>query len=803
MEAMAAGKPILGYRTGAIVDLVKHGVNGYLAESIDDLYDGLVYCIENTETLGENSRELAKEFSWQRAVEKLAEVYRRAAQKQRPTVSVIIPCYNYASLVERAIQSAIIQDYPDLEHIVVVDDGSTDNTKEVVEKFNDPRVKYIHQENSGVANARNNGIASVDSTYICCLDADDFILRGFLSSCVRALEGDRTLGAAYTKLRLISRDGTREAKRASEWPTRFNYDLQVIGQNQIPTCCVYRREAWERLGGYRQRYAPKGCGSEDAEFWLRMGSIGYGAKLATEDPLFIYSFGGRTTGDANYEEIDWLYWHPWARDALHPFASVATPERDSHPVLSYDNPLISVIIPVGPGHEKSAINALDSLTAQSLRQWEGICVWDSTDTEVLEEYKRAFPFIRWVQTDGGEGAGYSRNRGVEVARAPLLMFLDADDWFYPTMLERCIDEYSAQGGDVAIYTDSVGKALLDQETVDKAEDGKILYYDPATKETVIAQKNKTYNWEKAILQPNNADMYIWNYISTLHPKSWFYEIGGFDEVMESWEDWDYWIRLAHKGKCFIHLEEELMVYPYYTGNRRQQGIDNWEKLVAYMKAKYEGVEMMPCRGCGNKRRSPPPRIPIRQTTNVFQTAQREAGQVSFDFDSDMVMISYNSPNRGDHRVVGHAQFQYAVQGLRMIETSGALRVDYGYRKQGDRFLVHRREIEAAPHLFQPVSAAIPEIQIASQARRPQTRAPNRLVSNPLTGEELTGDRKFDLQTIPGISADVATQLRDKGIDMPEDIIELGVDGLKEIRGVGNRKAEVIIAAVQKRLEEIG
>lgn len=798
MEAMAAGKPILGYASGAITDLVQHGVNGFLAKTQEELFDGLIYCIENKDVLGENSRNLAENLTWSKATAKVAEVYRAAVEEEPATASIIIPCYNYAPLVGRAIESAIAQTYKQLEHIIVVDDGSTDNTREVVAEWmqRDQRVRYIHQSNAGVAIARNRGIRETDSKYICCLDADDFLQPGFLSVCINELEQDRSLGVAYTKLKLISRDGTREAREPSEWPGEFNYDQQVRGLNQVPTCCVYRREAWERLGGYRQRYAPRGCGSEDAEFWLRMGSIGYGAKLATTEPMFVYSFGGRTTGDSNYVEIDWLAWHPWTHDALHPFASVATPAKDSHAVLSYDEPLVSVVVPVGPGHENNVVNALDSLEAQSFRKWEAICVWDSPNTKILEERKKAYPFVRW-EDGGGLGAGHARNVGARVARAPLLMFLDADDWFYSQMLERCVDEYSAEGGEVAIYTDSVGKAKLSKETVRNTEPGKILFYDGDTQETVIAQKNKEYNWEKAMLQPNQADMYIWCYISTLHPTSWFFEVGGFDESMISWEDWDYWLRIARMGKCFIHLEEELMVYPYYTGNRREQGRENWVELANYMRGKYEGMPMRRCGSCGGRRTRPRPTTTSLRTS-VVQTAER--GVSVFDFDDDMIMISYNSPNRGDHRVIGHAQFSYPIQGLRMISVGGAMRVDYGYRKQGDRFLVHRNELEAAPDLFKPVSASIPEIQIAEQSRRPTPRPPEKLVSIPLTGKELE-DQKFDLQTIPGVSSDIAEQLRDAGVDIPEDIIELGVEGLKELRGVGNRKAEIIYSATQKRLED--
>ena len=91
-----------------------------------------------------------------------------------PTVSVIIPEYNRSKLLSLAIESALNQTYQDLE-IIVIDDGSTDNTKEVVEGFikQDSRVKYIqHENNKGASAARNTGIMSAKGEYIAFLDSD-------------------------------------------------------------------------------------------------------------------------------------------------------------------------------------------------------------------------------------------------------------------------------------------------------------------------------------------------------------------------------------------------------------------------------------------------------------------------------------------------------------------------------------------------------------------------------------------------------------------------------------------------------
>ena len=87
-------------------------------------------------------------------------------------VSVIIPTYNYARYINQAIKSVLSQSFHDLE-IIIVDDGSTDGTKDVVSTFKDSRITYIYQNNRGISSARNIGIGFSSGEYIGFLDADD------------------------------------------------------------------------------------------------------------------------------------------------------------------------------------------------------------------------------------------------------------------------------------------------------------------------------------------------------------------------------------------------------------------------------------------------------------------------------------------------------------------------------------------------------------------------------------------------------------------------------------------------------
>ena len=99
-----------------------------------------------------------------------------------PSVSVLIPAYNAAPFLSRSVASVLGQDFDDFE-IVIVDDGSTDGSGEIADKMaaEDPRIRVVHQENRGLAEARRSGIKAATADYICHLDADDELLPGAIA----------------------------------------------------------------------------------------------------------------------------------------------------------------------------------------------------------------------------------------------------------------------------------------------------------------------------------------------------------------------------------------------------------------------------------------------------------------------------------------------------------------------------------------------------------------------------------------------------------------------------------------------
>lgn len=126
----------------------------------------------------------------------------------KPTVSVILPTYNRAHLVGRAIRSVLDQTYQDFE-VIIVDDGSRDNTEEIINSFTDTRIRYIrHQQNKGGSAARNTGIKLANGKYIAFQDSDDEWLPQKLEIQVEAFStASSEVGVVYTDMLRIEKDG--------------------------------------------------------------------------------------------------------------------------------------------------------------------------------------------------------------------------------------------------------------------------------------------------------------------------------------------------------------------------------------------------------------------------------------------------------------------------------------------------------------------------------------------------------------------------------------------------------------------
>jgi len=183
------------------------------------------------------------------------------------TVSVVIPAYNYGRYLAEAIDSALAQTYPPLE-IIVVDDGSTDHTAEVIASYG-RRVRGVFQANAGVSAARNTGIDVARGEYLAFLDADDVWYPRKLELQMARFEADPSLGLVHAGLEVVDGEG-----RTIELKTRgregwISHDLLRLQEDVMvgpgSNIVVPRRIAQE-IGGFDQSLAP----SEDWDFGYRI-----------------------------------------------------------------------------------------------------------------------------------------------------------------------------------------------------------------------------------------------------------------------------------------------------------------------------------------------------------------------------------------------------------------------------------------------------------------------------------------------------------------------------------------------------
>lgn len=183
----------------------------------------------------------------------------------KPFFSIIIPTYNRAQLITKAIESVLLQTFSDWE-LIIVDDGSTDNTKDIIEKYfqQEKRIKYLYQQNSERSAARNNGIKNSFGTYICFLDSDDYYLPDRLEKLHSEIVRNNDSAAFYYTGIVFN-----VADKFFEKPELKNEfseicDFIALAFIGTPQVCIHRSILTQNI------FDPEFRIGEDMELWLRI-----------------------------------------------------------------------------------------------------------------------------------------------------------------------------------------------------------------------------------------------------------------------------------------------------------------------------------------------------------------------------------------------------------------------------------------------------------------------------------------------------------------------------------------------------
>lgn len=187
-------------------------------------------------------------------------------------ISVIIPSYNSAKYISTAIDSVLTQTYQDFE-LIIIDDGSTDNTQEIIQSYKDSRITYIYQKNAGPAVARNNGIRIANGEYIAFLDADDYWQDKKLELQINKFKENKDLGFVYTAINNVSAE--HELINIMRYKSSNSHDLikQLLVNYApvvpLPSSVMIKKAYLDNTGLFDINLTT----GEDWDLWLRLAAI--------------------------------------------------------------------------------------------------------------------------------------------------------------------------------------------------------------------------------------------------------------------------------------------------------------------------------------------------------------------------------------------------------------------------------------------------------------------------------------------------------------------------------------------------
>jgi glycosyltransferase involved in cell wall biosynthesis len=667
LEALASGVPVAGWDWGGQSEIILQGETGYLAPygDLPALAECITRCIAERDRLGANARaDAVARWGWEPRIEQYADLYKRVYAEwhaEGPRVSIIVTCHNLGQYLPECLQSVAVQDYPDLE-CVIVDDASTDNTPQIAAGWHAQDARFVYlptPENLKLPGALNFGIAHARGRYVLPLDADNWLAApDAVRILATALDADPGIHIAYGHLD-VYQPGSGETRRSPGWPFEvFDWRGQMGHLNQITSTAMLRKDVHTRVGGYRTRM----WRAEDAEFWCRATSLGFRAKKVTQASIFVYRNRPDSKSKGEQGDGNWCAWFPWsyatnaregaARYGLHqgpvldlvPWGAQSLPPQKD--VVFWDvpdrqTPTVSVIIPVGPGHRALLIDALDSLVSQTFTDWEAIVVYD--DGDPVPEYVPGAPWARQYATERPQsGPGVARNIGAKHARGTVLYFLDADDYLLPWSLDRMVKAWRATVNPAAQYPgDIVCSGWLRNDG-----DGRdMLMYAPHEWECggVKLDMVRSEDRYRGVLR------HMLHSVNVIIPRSVHEKIGGFDEHMTGWEDWDYFIAAqALAGECSTHLDDPLFVYRFRAGKRRESSFGESKELVKYIYTKwqayYEGRRRIVC-GCNKTQ--------VNQAAQQVARARSARASVPVPtHDGEAVLLEYQLPIIGPMTVKG-------------------------------------------------------------------------------------------------------------------------------------------------------
>jgi glycosyltransferase involved in cell wall biosynthesis len=519
---------------------------------------------------------------------------------QKSLVSVILPSYNRAHFIAQAITSVLNQTYQNIE-LIIVDDGSTDNTQDVIATFDDERLRYIKlPKNIGRSFARNQGIRAAQGEFLAFLDSDDYFLPFKIEFQVNFLYANHDVQMVYTGAACISDIAE---------PIKYFYHAPLSGYlyNEIaffkpltiilPTVML-RHKILTKIGSFDEKMNR----FEDVDFWRRIskkfkiGAINeITCHIRSHEGNHVKSFPMKSFEDAiDYyaqkiltEDIDVdpiiiqaglrrLYGH-YATGLARVSGSNAIIKRLESKARQMFQPLVSIVIPVYNG-ENFLAQAVNSALGQTYKNIEIIIVNDgSSDDGATERIALAYrDHVRYFSKPNG-GCSSALNYGVRQARGKYISWLSHDDLMVPTKIEKQVAFLAQQANPdkTVVYGDY---SIFYGKSPNK-------FYESAVNFPEVEPQNFRY-----FLTTQN----ILHGCTLLIPKQAIIKHGMFDEKLKTVLDFDLWFKLA-KTESFLFLPGVVVHARSHPEQDSKRKLDLFMKeaneLLAYFAEELSDLEV--------------------------------------------------------------------------------------------------------------------------------------------------------------------------------------------------------------------
>jgi len=502
-------------------------------------------------------------------------VPRPKMSSKAPFFSVVMPMYNRERYVKEAIDSVLAQSDADLE-LIVIDDGSTDRSLEIVGKIDDPRLRLFRNQHAGGAAARNTGIDAARGEFIVWIDSDDRQAPGALAALRRTMQACPDADIYYGDLEIF--DDTRPDKLwRTEYPDFYGETLlpRLIRGNCLPNPgTAVRRSLYQRYGGYDVGFVR--C--HDFQMWTRLADSARFKKV--DNILCHWRQHGESLSSAKTRAFeakvaqDMVERYPpsrlfsdlsddsqgqgaalWRVSQIHQelgepaqalraaYRAQALGVGDQERIKELERlsgsryePFFSVVLTTF-NRPQLLLDALASLEKQQFRDFEAILVNDHG--EEVEPLLARFPYcVTYIRQGRNRGPAAARNAAHRVARGRYVVYLDDDDIFLPDHLQTLADALQAHPGEV-VYSDALFVAERIENGVRHSLQEEQRYpHDCYSRERLFVDNYipvNTFAWPRAVAA----------------------EVGEFDETLSGLEDWDFLLRLAARVP-FHHVQRETV-----------------------------------------------------------------------------------------------------------------------------------------------------------------------------------------------------------------------------------------------------